>query len=243
MPHLGPEPDAPSFARGAPLATPVVAPPVPPAQPPVAAAPAAPAPAPKQPANPGVAAQINEMVTRGAGPSVNQTNMQDVGGMIYNGDTNALTQWGSQPTPDARIHDTGIDIGTSLAQIQAGLDEFVSRLNEVTYDTKTGKATHVLQDAERELLQKQQTRALESAHHNMQRLSKLQAQRNNDRAAEASRQQAEAVRATAMAAEEAEIARLANGNRDTEKFLKEEIRLEELRQAARDLVARRNGKK
>ena len=108
-----------------------------------------------------------------------------VGAMSYNTESGELVQTGGA-TDAARIQDKGLDTDFTARQISDGLHALQAKLDEVTFDKETGKASYVLPEGseQRDLAMRQLTRARDSAAYDSARFDALEAQRNADRVAE-----------------------------------------------------------
>lgn len=81
---------------------------------------------------------------------------------------------------DERISDSGVDTGWARAQIERGVAEVQAKLDEFTFDQKTGAKLPVVTGRARDVLQLQLNQARQSAAFNLDRLSRLEAQRATD---------------------------------------------------------------
>lgn len=91
------------------------------------------------------------------------------------------------PTPStggnaSRLKDTGVDIPTEAAKLQATLAAKQSALDAVTYDPQTGQAIHVLQGRARDVAVLELNQLKVSTAHTLQQFQRLAQQRVSDAA-------------------------------------------------------------
>ncbi len=129
---------------------------------------------------------------------------------------------------DGEVPDAGQDIKAEVAQLQARIDDFAGRLAEVTYDPVTGAASYKVQGADRDALRLQYEQFKTSALYQLDRLNRLEVQREQ-------RERARIDQLTEAAA----INVAAGGDPARAKAIREAIEAEETKQLAAVLVAQR----
>lgn len=120
-----------------------------------------------------VAAQINSNPA-----TANNTVASSGESASYNTASDQLTILSA--SPGGRIYDNGVDLDAGAVQLQAQADRYQAQLDEVRFNTQTGKPEPVLTGRDREIVQRSLEQHVQTAKLQLEQWSALRDQRAAD---------------------------------------------------------------